>query len=284
MTRHTKKYSHRDYWRLAITAAAIFSAAYLLIGQGSTRLSAHAPEPAFADASPSGLAIVPASGVSQAAYTGSYTGTYTGTYTGAYTSSYTGSYTPQTPSYTGSYTSSYTPGQSSYTPGQSSYTGGQSSYAPAQASYAPTTCWDGSTPGAGGTCPPCPTGYTDDGAGHCIPPNQPGFVGFTTTQGFTASGHLEVRPSLVRSGDRTRVYWNVRNVRDCTVRGTNGDGTTGTQWNQVSSGPSGVVTSPIGSRTDYTLFCHSIVGATPATITETRTVNVIPRWYEPSGE
>jgi hypothetical protein len=222
--------------------------------------------------------------VSQAAYTGSYTGTYTGTYTGAYTSSYTGSYTPQTPSYTGSYTSSYTPGQSSYTPGQSSYTGGQSSYAPAQASYAPTTCWDGSTPGAGGTCPPCPTGYTDDGAGHCIPPNQPGFVGFTTTQGFTASGHLEVRPSLVRSGDRTRVYWNVRNVRDCTVRGTNGDGTTGTQWNQVSSGPSGVVTSPIGSRTDYTLFCHSIVGATPATITETRTVNVIPRWYEPSGE
>ena len=236
----------------------------------------------FAETSPSGLALIPASGVAESAYTGAYTGTYTGTYTGAYTGSYTGSYSPTQSSYTGSYTSSYTPGQSSYTPGQSSYTPGQSSYAPTQGSYDPNVCWDGSTPGSGGVCPPCPAGYTRVGNA-CVPPNTPGFVGFTTTQGFTASGHLEVRPSLVRSGDTTRVYWNVTNVRDCTVRGTNGDGTTGAQWNQVSSGPAGIVTSAIGSRTDYTLFCHSLVGATPSTITETRTVNVIPRWFEPSG-
>lgn len=278
MTRHVKKYSHGDYWKLAVMTVAVFSAAYLVIGHGSVRTAESEPTAKFADASPAGLAIIPASGVSETFYYGQ--GTYYGygqsTYYGYGQSTY---YGYGQASYIPGYSEStyYGYGQSSYTPGQSSYTGGQSSYAPGQSSYSPSTCWDGSTP-VGGSCPPCPTGYFDDGAGHCIPPSAPSFVGFTTTQGFTASGHLEVRPSLVRSGDKTRVYWNVSNVRDCTVTGTNGD-----RWTTLSSGASGQQTSAIGSRTDYTMFCHSLIGATPSTITETRTVNVIPRWFEPSG-
>ncbi|MBP9757858.1 MAG: hypothetical protein KBD06_04620, partial [Candidatus Pacebacteria bacterium] len=231
--------------------------------------------------------LVPASGESppygygQGTYYGYGQGTYYGYGQSTYYGYGQGSYTPTETSYTPAQTSY----QSSYTTGQSSYAPAQSSYAPAQSSYTPSgTCWDGSLPGAGGSCPPCPLGYELDSQGRCIPPPAPGFTSFTTTQGFVASGHLEVRPSLVRSGDPTRVYWNVTNVRDCTVRGTNGDGSSGGQWNALTSGPSGVVTSGIGSRTDYTLFCRSLVGATPSTITETRTVNVIPRWFEPAGQ
>lgn len=152
-------------------------------------------------------------------------------------------------------------------------------------SYPPNSCWDGSSPDpSDGNCPPCPSGYTQVG-NTCVPPDlNPHFVGFPTTKGFNASGHLEVRPSLVRSGDKTWVYWNVSNVRDCTVRGTNGDGQSGGVWNGLGSGAAGVETSAITSRTEYTLFCRSRVGGTPATITETRSVNVIPTWYEPSGQ
>ncbi len=146
-----------------------------------------------------------------------------------------------------------------------------------------SACWDGSTPNASGQCPACPVGYTQSGNA-CIPPAGPSFTGFPTTRGFNATGHLEVRPSLVRSGDRTFLYWGVSNVANCTVRGTNGDGVGGGVWNALSSGASGVQTSPITSRTDYTLFCRSLTGATPSTITETRTVNVLPSWFEPTGE
>ncbi len=277
MTRHVKQSLRGDYGRLALTALVVFAAAYLLLSSTADRSVASA-EARFSDTSVSGLALVPASGGSESSYTGSYTGTYTGSYTPAESS-----YTPATGSYTPA-TGSYTPGTSSYVPGTGSYSPGTGSYTPSTGSYTPSTCWDGSAP-VGGTCPPCPVGYTQVGNA-CVPPTGPQFVGFTTTQGFNASGHLEVRPSLVRTGDTSRVYWSVTNVRDCTVRGSNGDGGSGSVtgvWNTTSSGASGLVTGPITSRTDYTLFCHSLTGATPSTITETRTVNVLPSWYEPSG-
>jgi hypothetical protein len=280
MTHHEKRSSRNDYGRLAVTAVAIFIAAYLLLSNTADRTAT--AEARFADTTNSGLSVVPASGASETSYTGAYISSYTGSYTGSYvvpcggmarlpcpaTASYTGTYT-------GSYTGAYGPATGSYT---GAYTPATGSYTPATGSYTPPpACWDGSAPGAGGACPPCPTGYTQVG-NTCVPPDGPQFVGFTSAQGFNASGHLEVRPSLVRSGDTTRVYWNVTNVRDCTVTGSNGD-----QWSRLASGASGQVTGPIVSRTDYTLFCHSLTGATPSTITETRTVNVLPSWYEPSG-
>ena len=285
MTRHVKKSSHGDYWRLAITACAISAVAYLMFSRSSVHTSA-ATEARFADSSPTGLTIVPASGVSETSYYGQ--GSYYGQATYYAQSTYygQGAYYSQATYFNYAQSTYYGYGESSYQAGQSGYQGGQSSYSPVQTSYAPGTCWDGSQPSPTGVCPACPAGFTKSGL-QCTPPTSPSFVGFMTTQGFSASGHLEVRPSLVRSGDLSRVYWNVSNVRDCTVRGSNGDGVLGSgtgQWNMLGSGASGVVTSAIGSRTDYTLFCHSLVGATPSTITETRTVNVIPRWFEPSGQ
>lgn len=282
MTHHAKRSLINDYVRLAITAAAVFVAAYLFLSNTTDR-SAMTSEARFADSTESGLVVVPASGVSETSYTGAYTGTYTGTYTGAYTGTYTGTYTSTyTGTYTGAYTGAYT---GSYGGAGGAVTG---SYTPVTGSYTPSgTCWDGSAPDGAGNCPACPNGYTAGPNNTCIPPdNNPQFIGFPTTQGFNASGHLEVRPSLVRSGDPTRVYWNVQNVADCTVRGSNGDGSASSvtgAWNTLGSGAGGKVTSPITSRTDYTLFCHSLTGATPSTITETRTVNVIPSWFEPSG-
>jgi hypothetical protein len=65
--------------------------------------------------------------------------------------------------------------------------------------------------------------------------------------GGNFKGHLQVRPSLVRKGNTTKLYWNVSNVLSCSVAG-NGDtfsGTIGT----------GVVTSSINNLTAYTLTC-----------------------------
>ena len=287
MARHVKKSSHGDYWRLAIIALTIFAAAYLLLDRTSAQTST-AHEARFADETASGLSIVPASGVSETSYYGYGQGTYYGygqaTYYGQGT--YYGYGEATYFNYGYGQATYYGYGESGYQAGQSGYQAAQSSYAPSQSSYTPGTCWDGSPSSPTGVCPACPPGFTKSGL-QCIPPASPQFVGFTTTQGFNASGHLEVRPSLVRPGDPSRVYWNVTNVRDCTVRGSNGDGASGSatgQWNMLGSGAAGVVTTAIGSRTDYTLFCHSLVGATPSTITETRTVNVIPRWFEPSGQ
>jgi hypothetical protein len=146
-------------------------------------------------------------------------------------------------------------------------------------------CWDGSEPDINGACPACPAGYTQQG-NRCIPPDDPRFEPFVTPEGFTASGRLQVRPALVRSGDTTKLYWNVRNVRGCTVRGTNGDGEPGSltgAWNQTSVANTGIQTSPITARTEYVLSCTSLLGAFNSSITERVIVNVIPEWYEPSG-
>ncbi len=294
MVHHIKKLNGAGYRSLAFFAVALFLAIYLFL----SGLSAQKPmlvsaEAAFSDTSASGLAVVPASGGTVTGYYQDYYQPYYQPYyEGYYQPYYQGAYPPQTGSYpptTGTYDTEGDPTTGSY-PTTGTYTGGTGSYGPggSTGSYAPgtgsyTSCWDGSTP-VGGSCPPCPEGYTQVGNA-CVPPGEPGFEGFTTPGGFRASGHLEVRPTLVRSGDTTRVYWNVRNVRDCTVRGTNGDGAPGSitgTWNQMTSGATGVVTGPITSRTEYTLFCRALVGATPSTITETRTVNVIPQWYEPS--
>ncbi|MFA7309663.1 MAG: glycine-rich domain-containing protein, partial [Candidatus Paceibacterota bacterium] len=103
------------------------------------------------------------------------------------------------------------------------------------------------------------------------------------TQAFTATGHLQASPFLVRPGETSNIYWNVTNAASCTVTGTNGDGSTGSTtgiWNTLFSGTSGKVSSGITSRTIYTLHCLSLQGATPAFVNETATVNLLPSFQE----
>lgn len=305
----------REILRLVIIAAAVFATAYTVLNNVSHVRTAASAEARFTDTSPSGLAVVPASGGSESYYQAYYQAYYQGYYEAYYQAYYEGYYQAYYEAYyqasyppSGTYAQSYY--QASYPPSgtyaQSYY---QASYPPGGGTGGggtggggtgtgnpggtndpvdpknPVTCWDGSTAPASGSCPACPAGYSKVG-NTCVPPQPPQFVGFRTADGFNASGHLEVRPSLGRSGYVAKVYWNVTNVKDCTVRGSNGDGSPSSStgvWNTFASGLSGKSTTGITSRTDYTLFCHSLTGATPSTITETRTVNVLPSWYEPSG-
>lgn len=124
--------------------------------------------------------------------------------------------------------------------------------------------------------------------GYCLPPPPPQFNSFSATNpavagagpgnptgAFTATGHLQVKPLLVQNGSPTWVYWNMSNVSSCSVSGTNGD-----SWTGISSGSAGKTTSPIVGQTTYTLSCAALPGATPASITETQVVNVVPSFQE----
>ncbi len=92
---------------------------------------------------------------------------------------------------------------------------------------------------------------------------------------FTATGHLEARPALVRTGDRSRLFWNVSSAQNCTVTGTNGD-----SWTQTSTPSWGVLTLPITALTRFTLTCDAYPTVLPATITETASVLPSPQYGE----
>lgn len=111
--------------------------------------------------------------------------------------------------------------------------------------------------------------FCSEGSSACLYP-QPSFV---VTTGLT--GHLQVIPQLVSSGDTTQVHWNVDDVVSCTVTGTNGD-----SWTGLSAGTAGQTSSPIVAQTTYTLSCAAYPTITPPTVTETATVNLIPIFEE----
>ncbi|MDO8522100.1 MAG: hypothetical protein Q7S08_02315 [bacterium] len=111
--------------------------------------------------------------------------------------------------------------------------------------------------------------FCSSGSSACLYP-QPSFI---SSVGFT--GHLQLLPSLLSSGDTTQVHWEVSNVTSCTVTGTNGD-----SWTGLSSGASGQTSSAITGQTTYTLTCAAYAGVTPATLSEIQTVNIIPIFEE----
>lgn len=134
-------------------------------------------------------------------------------------------------------------------------------------------------------------------SGGCLPPPPPSFTTFTasyvagggsgggsggpsggTPTSFTASGHLLARPTLVRAGDPTQLYWNVSGATSCAISSLASGSTD--SWTISSSGSNGVTSSPILGQTQFVMVCQSIPGATPASITESQTVNVIPVFQE----
>ena len=118
-------------------------------------------------------------------------------------------------------------------------------------------------------------------AGACISPPPPTFNPDAETD---TTGHLQVRPSLLVTGDFTYVFWNVSNVQSCTVEGDNTPadswtvlGTALNNWTSTS-GSTGRESAPIEQRTTYTLSCTPLEGQsfTP----ETETVDVLPEFHE----
>ncbi len=118
------------------------------------------------------------------------------------------------------------------------------------------------------------------------------FSGFTAGDGdggtFPATGHLLVKPSLIRSTTAVRVYWNVANVQSCTVTEDNPNinnswtvaGNAGNNWTS-SSGTNGRVSSAISQQTTFTINCTQLDGTSlPPSFPETATVNVAPDFHE----
>ena len=104
-----------------------------------------------------------------------------------------------------------------------------------------------------------------------------GFQPFQTTGPvpFKASGHIQAAPSLVRSGEHTSLYWNVTNASSCMVTGTNG-----LKLGGLFSGSSGISSGAINGQTTFTLQCTALSGATPSSINESVTVNLVPNFQE----
>lgn len=121
------------------------------------------------------------------------------------------------------------------------------------------------------------------GSGACIPPPAP--APNPSGSGPAAlTGHLQVRPPLVRYGDTTKVYWNISNVSSCTVTGDNNPpdtwtvaGTSGNDWTSAS-GSEGNTSKAITGPTTYTLICTPFEGESFAS--ETQTVNLVPVFRE----
>jgi hypothetical protein len=83
---------------------------------------------------------------------------------------------------------------------------------------------------------------------------------------------LRVIPSLVRSGDTTKVNWSSVNVQSCTVSGENGDA-----WSGLLSALGGNISKPITGETTYTLSCLALDGSR---LTKSTTVRIIPTFQE----
>jgi mucin-2 len=87
------------------------------------------------------------------------------------------------------------------------------------------------------------------------------------------TGNLAILPSLTPAGQTVQIYWDIANVQNCSITGTNGD-----SWSMLTSGAAGKTSSPIKQQTTYTLSCLGDDGVTH--LTQTATVNVVPSYQE----
>jgi hypothetical protein len=94
----------------------------------------------------------------------------------------------------------------------------------------------------------------------------------TFIQSGSNTGHLQVRPQLVRKGGTTKVFWNVGNVTECTVTSSTDS------WTGETSGPSGQTSNPIYQQTIFTLSCTRLDGSPMNP--ETATANIVPVFQE----
>ncbi len=83
---------------------------------------------------------------------------------------------------------------------------------------------------------------------------------------------LRLIPSLVRTGNTTRVHWSAQNVQSCTVTAPNGD-----SWSGISSSLGGETSSPITQASTYTLSCRDKDNNTH---TKQATVRILPTFQE----
>ena len=113
------------------------------------------------------------------------------------------------------------------------------------------------------------------GGGACIAPPPP-----ETVSGGGFSGALQAVPSLIRSGDPTKLYWNINYVSACTITGGGiswSGATAGCDGTICTSGSSGKQTNDITQRTTYFLSC---TGLDTSATSSSATVNILPVFRE----
>lgn len=92
------------------------------------------------------------------------------------------------------------------------------------------------------------------------------------------SGTFTAVPSVVKIGGTATISWNIQNVKNCSVKGDNGDG----PWNKGAGADSSVVdshvSSPIQKQTTYTLDCLELDSQTH--YIKNLTVDVVPAFKE----
>ena len=97
---------------------------------------------------------------------------------------------------------------------------------------------------------------------------------------------FSLAPSLVQSGKTTVITWNVKNVTDCTVTGSNTPADSWSQPADTTSWNSSGVSSAIVGQTIYTLHCTPHKGAQFGNgsavkwTDQTVTVNIVPTYHE----
>jgi hypothetical protein len=116
-----------------------------------------------------------------------------------------------------------------------------------------------------------PAYFCSAGSSTCLPTPPT----FTPTGPLT--GHLQVFPQLVHTGDTAQVYWNVDNVTNCRVTSTNGNTWPGPASGRFTAGPTGQQSNPIDQQTVFTLSCTELDGSA---VRESATVNVVPVFQE----
>lgn len=110
-----------------------------------------------------------------------------------------------------------------------------------------------------------------------------GIYDYTDAQGvhthttLPLSGHLRAYPALVKKGQPARVYWNVTNAASCVVSSATFPDLSS---DKLFSAETGLLTPGIQGLAEFKLHCIALPGATPATIDETATVNILPNWQE----
>ena len=102
--------------------------------------------------------------------------------------------------------------------------------------------------------------------------------GCASAPSLTVEDELHAQPSLVQQGGTTRLFWRVLNASSCTV--TENNPTISDSWTDSDSGTAGKLSSAIGSQTVYTLHCTGLPEATPVSISETATVDIVPIFQE----
>ena len=164
-------------------------------------------------------------------------------------------------------------GSSSYTYASCSCTAQTSWTCPTTSSIASTTITAACGSSTANTSCSSPS-FCSTGSSVCLYPSG-AFDPFTSDDGDSLDGTLIAAPELLPEGTPTRLYWSVENMESCTIGGTNGQ-----SWSSASSGSSGQPTANINEQTLFTLSCTGYPGASPATLSDTAVVNVLPVFEE----